>query len=38
MAPGIDDKVYRDRLAFELDVIRKMGFPGYFLIVSDFIK
>lgn len=36
---GISDrKVYEDRLAFELDVIIKMGFPGYFLIVSDFIK
>ncbi len=33
-----DEKTYRDRLEFELDVIRKMGFPGYFLIVSDFIK
>ncbi|MDB5695582.1 MAG: polymerase subunit alpha [Sphingomonas bacterium] len=28
---------YRDRLAFELDVIIQMGFPGYFLIVADFI-
>src|SRR6202044_3554513 len=28
---------YRERLAFELDVIIKMKFPGYFLIVSDFI-
>ena len=38
-ALGITDrKVYEDRLAFELDVIIKMGFPGYFLIVSDFIK
>ncbi|MCX6843549.1 MAG: DNA polymerase III subunit alpha, partial [candidate division WOR-3 bacterium] len=27
-----------ERLAFELDVIAKMGFPGYFLIVADFIK
>jgi DNA polymerase-3 subunit alpha len=26
------------RLEFELDMIAKMGFPGYFLIVSDFIK
>ena len=26
------------RLDFELDVITKMKFPGYFLIVSDFIK
>ncbi len=28
---------YTKRLAFELDVICKMKFPGYFLIVSDFI-
>lgn len=33
-----DRKLYEDRLAFELDVITKMGFSGYFLIVSDFIK
>ena len=26
-----------DRLTFELDTIRNMGFPGYFLIVADFI-
>ena len=31
-------KRYRERLEFELDVIVKMKFPGYFLIVSDFIK
>jgi DNA polymerase-3 subunit alpha len=31
-------KPYYERLDFELDVIIKMGFPGYFLIVSDFIK
>jgi DNA polymerase-3 subunit alpha len=30
-------KVYYDRLAFELSVIDKMGFNGYFLIVQDFI-
>lgn len=29
---------YFERLAFELDIISGMGFPGYFLIVSDFIK
>ncbi|MCW3475216.1 DNA polymerase III subunit alpha [Limobrevibacterium gyesilva] len=29
---------YRERLDFELDVIAKMGFPGYFLIVADFIQ
>ncbi len=33
-----DAAVYWDRLKFELDVINKMGFPGYFLIVADFIK
>ncbi len=31
-------KPYWDRLAFELNIINEMGFPGYFLIVSDFIK
>jgi len=29
---------YRDRLEFELSVILKMGFAGYFLIVADFIE
>jgi DNA polymerase III subunit alpha len=29
---------YRQRLDFELDVIIQMGFPGYFLIVADFIQ
>jgi DNA polymerase-3 subunit alpha len=29
---------YEKRLAFELQVITQMQFPGYFLIVSDFIK
>jgi len=29
---------YEKRLAFELDIIEGMGFPGYFLIVADFIK
>ncbi len=33
-----DEADYWDRLKFELDVINRMGFPGYFLIVSDFIK
>ncbi len=31
-------KKYDDRLQVELDVINNMGFPGYFLIVADFIK
>ena len=29
---------YLERLEFELDTIQKMGFPGYFLIVGDFIN
>ncbi len=29
---------YQARLDFELTIIEKMGFPGYFLIVADFIK
>ncbi len=39
---GITDaaerQLYFDRLKFEADVICSMGFPGYFLIVADFIK
>ena len=34
----VDRKIYDDRLAFELSVIIQMDFPGYFLIVADFIK
>ncbi len=38
-AAGTSDRVaYEERLVFELDTIIKMGFAGYFLIVSDFIK
>src|SRR3546814_4338439 len=29
---------YQERLAFEIDVIVRMGFPGYFLIVAEFIQ
>lgn len=29
---------YQDRLELEIDVINQMGFPGYFLIVADFIQ
>jgi DNA polymerase-3 subunit alpha len=32
------DRIYYKRLDYELCVIKKMGFPGYFLIVSDFIR
>src|SRR5690606_31582967 len=38
IAPGKTEEEYRDRLAFELDIIQKMKFPGYFLIVADFIQ
>ncbi|MFD1703945.1 DNA polymerase III subunit alpha [Methylopila henanensis] len=37
-APGLAVEDYEKRLAFELGVIERMKFPGYFLIVSDFIK
>ncbi|WHQ46464.1 MAG: DNA polymerase III subunit alpha [Candidatus Midichloria sp.] len=35
---NINQQEYFKRLEFELSVINKMQFPGYFLIVSDFIK
>ena len=31
-------RIYSERLAHELEVIIDMGYPGYFLIVADFIK
>jgi DNA polymerase-3 subunit alpha len=34
----IDRDAYRKRLAMEMDVICQMKFPGYFLIVWDFIR
>jgi DNA polymerase III subunit alpha len=34
----VDREAYRKRLAWEADVIAKMKFPGYFLIVWDFIR
>ena len=34
----VDKKIYNERLNFELSVILEMDFPGYFLIVSDFIR
>ena len=37
-APGFSEQDYWDRLAFEVNVITNMKFPGYFLIVADFIK
>ncbi len=37
-APGLTPEDYAERLEFELGVIVKMKFPGYFLIVADFIQ
>ena len=34
---GLSEEVYRERLKYELDIIERMGFSGYFLIVADFI-
>ncbi len=34
---GEPDAALRDRLEFELGVIRKMGYSGYFLIVQDYV-
>ena len=31
-------EVYQKRLSYELQIIEKMGFPGYFLIVADFVQ
>ena len=36
--PRKPEDTYRERLEFELDVIGQMGFPGYFLIVMEFIQ
>jgi len=38
MPRPVDEKIYRDRLTLELEVIGQMGFAGYFLIVQDFIN
>ncbi|MCK5313303.1 MAG: DNA polymerase III subunit alpha, partial [Desulfobacteraceae bacterium] len=36
--PDLDEKLYKDRLEYEIETILNMGFPGYFLIVADFIR
>jgi len=36
--PVEDETIYRERLDFELNTINQMGFPGYFLVVMDFIR
>ena len=38
VAPGHTVDEYRERLDFEIGVIAGMNYPGYFLIVSDFIQ
>ena len=38
LSQGTTEEDYSKRLAFELDVIMRMKYAGYFLIVSDFIK
>jgi len=38
LASGFTRADYEKRLAFEIDVITTMKFPGYFLIVADFIQ
>jgi DNA polymerase-3 subunit alpha len=36
--PDVDKKLYVERMEKEIAVINSMGFPGYFLIVADFIR
>src|SRR5882757_3994763 len=38
LSQGASEEDYRARLAFEIDVITRMNYAGYFLIVADFIK
>jgi len=38
LAAGLTQQDYDNRLAFELGIIKRMNYSGYFLIVSDFIK
>lgn len=38
LAENITFERYTERLTYELDMIEKMGFAGYFLIVADFIQ
>jgi DNA polymerase-3 subunit alpha len=38
LSQGISEEDYHERLAFEIDVITRMNYAGYFLIVADFIK
>src|SRR5471030_1141293 len=38
LAADVEFTKYEERLVYELDMIEKMGFAGYFLIVADFIQ
>lgn len=38
VAPGQSRQTYDERLDFELNIIERMKYPGYFLIVADFIQ
>src|SRR3982075_1091517 len=38
LSQGASEEDYRSRLAFEIDVITRMNYAGYFLIVADFIQ
>lgn len=36
--PAFSSSEYLERIEFELETVKKMGFPGYFLIVEDFVS
>jgi len=38
VTPAVPEEEYWTRLEWEVGIIQQMGFPGYFLIVADFIK
>jgi DNA polymerase III subunit alpha len=38
LTPGYTEEQYSERLEYELGIIERMKYPGYFLIVADFIK
>nr|WP_258045677.1 DNA polymerase III subunit alpha [Mesorhizobium sp. NBSH29] len=38
LTEGFEVRQYEERLEYELGIITRMKFPGYFLIVADFIK
>ncbi|MCF0116904.1 MAG: DNA polymerase III subunit alpha, partial [Bacilli bacterium] len=35
---GLTNDKYQNRLNYELDIINKMGYPSYFLVVADYVK